>query len=142
MLNTLFGEAVAKVSKTPGRTRQINIFKVSHVLSLPVDVAVVLVLVLLLVSLPMLTLVLLLLLLLLLLWMLDVGFGICLRDCMSSFISLSYGRATLFRHAQRTVHHGNHQSCCRKSPMHASHRRMPVLRPSRSVPFSRPQINQ
>lgn len=28
MLNTLFGEAVAKVSKTPGRTRQINIFKV------------------------------------------------------------------------------------------------------------------
>ena len=29
MLNTLFGEAVAKVSKTPGRTRQINIFKVA-----------------------------------------------------------------------------------------------------------------
>lgn len=28
MLNTLFGESVAKVSKTPGRTRQINIFKV------------------------------------------------------------------------------------------------------------------
>lgn len=31
MLNTLFGEAVAKVSKTPGRTRQINIFKVTPI---------------------------------------------------------------------------------------------------------------
>eukprot|EP00752_Nemacystus_decipiens_P010986 g9763.t1 len=30
MLNTLFGEAVAKVSKTPGRTRQINIFKAKN----------------------------------------------------------------------------------------------------------------
>ena len=36
MLNTLFGESVAKVSKTPGRTRQINIFKVTmHLCSLP-----------------------------------------------------------------------------------------------------------
>ena len=32
MLNTLFGESVAKVSKTPGRTRQINIFKVTMLL--------------------------------------------------------------------------------------------------------------
>ncbi|CAM9517368.1 unnamed protein product [Discosporangium mesarthrocarpum] len=30
MLNTLFGESVAKVSKTPGRTRQINIFKAKN----------------------------------------------------------------------------------------------------------------
>ncbi|CAM9401690.1 unnamed protein product [Ectocarpus sp. 12 AP-2014] len=30
MLNTLFGEPVAKVSKTPGRTRKINIFKAKN----------------------------------------------------------------------------------------------------------------
>ncbi|CAN0395200.1 unnamed protein product [Ascophyllum nodosum] len=30
MLNTLFGESVAKVSKTPGRTRHINIFKAKN----------------------------------------------------------------------------------------------------------------